>query len=204
MANIFSLSRPGHVITFVRPKPNQPPTHATFAVPLKFNKFDLRDYLFHVYNVEVRGVRSFINQMAPQRQNNGRGKWYRPQSQKMMVAELTNPFVWPEPPAETDREDFDYDQHQKVEKMKQDRIKEQKNRMKGEIPLRTQVAVPADRRELKKQAKELLESPNLWGETPSPMIKAKGGTVWTEVETEDHFDFDRPVEESSDKKDGER
>src|SRR5690606_17179737 len=53
------LPRPNHVITLLRNK-HLPPTHAQFHVPLTFNKLDLKDYLFHLYNVEVRSVRSWV------------------------------------------------------------------------------------------------------------------------------------------------
>jgi len=178
---------PNHVITFVRPKANQPPNLATFAVPLKFNKFDLRDYLFHVYGVEVRGVRSFINQMKPERANNGFGKWFRPKSAKMMVAELKKPFVWPERPAEAEREAFDYEAHEKIEKLKRERRVEQDRMYKAEIPLRTQVAVPEDRRGLREQAREFLANPGLWEDAPG-VARARGRSVWTEVETESDFE----------------
>ncbi len=61
-------------------------------VPLKFNKLDLRDYLWHVYDVRVRGVRSQVKQQAPRRLVEeaagapARGRWYRPQHKKVYAA----------------------------------------------------------------------------------------------------------------------
>ncbi|KAK0627113.1 putative ribosomal protein [Immersiella caudata] len=177
------LFLPNHVVTFVRPRPRQPANHALFKVPLKWNKFDLRDYLFHLYDVEVRGIRSYINQMAPQRKNNA-GKWYRPQSEKMMVAELVKPFVWPKAPGVEDRQGFDYELHRKFKGYEEDRVKDMMNEYKGIIPLRSQSKIPADVKGLREQAREFLEQPERWQEEG-----VKGGK-WREVEVDDHFNFE--------------
>ncbi|KAL2141900.1 hypothetical protein VTI28DRAFT_1833 [Corynascus sepedonium] len=165
---------PNHVIAFVRPKPKQPPNLATFAVPLQFNKLDLRDYLYHVYNVEVTSVRSFINQPLPRRKLAGTGKWYRPRSKKMMIAELVKPFVWPDPPAEEDLKDFDIDMFKRMAKERETTLQQHNDPTK--IPLRTQSPVPTDRRQLRREAAKILET----GEWSN----AKEDGEWTEVEKE--------------------
>jgi large subunit ribosomal protein L23 len=142
-------------------------------VPLQFNKLDLRDYLFHAYNVETTSVRSFINQAEPRKKGNHQGSWYRPRAQKMMIAELVKPFVWPEPPAETEREAFDYDMFKKLNKTRQENMRMQMN--PSDIPLRTKVPEPKERKLLKEQAEEFLKS----GEWKSGTA---GSTKWTEVE----------------------
>lgn len=154
-----------------------------FAVPLKWNKFDLRDYLFHVYNVEVRGIRSFINQSEPKRKHD-MGKIYRPQAEKFMVAELAKPFVWPKVPGKEDRKDWDHDQFVKYSAEEEKMEKMQRDKMKGKIPLRTQVKMPEDVRGLKEQAQGFLLDPASWEATG-----VKGGK-WKEVEVEDHFNFE--------------
>ena len=176
---------PNHVITFIRPKSKQPNNHAMFSVPLKWNKFDLRDYLFHVYNVEVRGVRAFVNQQQPERRG-GTGKWYRPQAEKMMVAELVKPFAWPDAPAKDARAEFDYDQHRKMKVYEKQKMGDHENLQKGKIALRTDTAIPVDRKGLRKQAEAMRAAPEEWESTG-----VKGGK-WKEVETEDSFDFDDP------------
>jgi large subunit ribosomal protein L23 len=94
------------VLTLLR-TPNNPPTFATFLVPLSLNKLDLRDYLWNCYGVEVKGVRSYI-QMQKLRQDKPSAKrpkprkWFRPRSIKKMMAELERPFVWPEMPEKMD------------------------------------------------------------------------------------------------------
>ncbi|KAK5660245.1 hypothetical protein OQA88_12783 [Cercophora sp. LCS_1] len=178
---------PNHVITFLRPKPGQPPNLATFAVPLKFNKFDLRDYLFHVYNVEVNHIRSFINQPGPERKDRGMGKWYRPAANKMMVAELKKPFVWPEPVKPEDREKFDYESYKKLSDAKEENDRQYKLRMKGVIEERKAYPTEAHRKQLKKQAEEFLANPQSWVDVGG-MRKAKEESLWREVETEDRFE----------------
>ena len=42
------------------PVKNQPPTLATFEVPLNFNKLDMRDYLYNLYRLPTLSVRSFV------------------------------------------------------------------------------------------------------------------------------------------------
>ncbi|KAK4238852.1 hypothetical protein C8A03DRAFT_33107 [Achaetomium macrosporum] len=166
---------PNHVIAFIRPKPKQPPNLATFVVPLEFNKLDLRDYLYHAYNVEVTSVRSFINQPTPRQKYGNMGKWYRPRSQKMMIAELVKPFVWPDPPEVKDREPFDYQIFQKMEKQRKSHMERQMD--PSNIPLRTQQPTPEERVALKQQAKEFLDS----GEWSNGR---RGDDKWTEVETD--------------------
>ncbi|KAK3688497.1 hypothetical protein B0T22DRAFT_155468 [Podospora appendiculata] len=171
---------PNHVITFIRPKPKQPPNLATFVVPLTFNKLDLRDYLFHAYNVEVLAVRSFINERAPVRDGD-RGKWYRPRSQKMMIVELEKAFVWPEPPAEDAREDFDYNTFRRNLQTREARDAEFTRRRKGEIALRTEAKVPQQRKTLRKQAAAILNSEEGWSNRSG--VKEDDG-AWKEVEEE--------------------
>ncbi|KAH6635311.1 hypothetical protein B0J18DRAFT_360336 [Chaetomium sp. MPI-SDFR-AT-0129] len=145
---------PNHVIAFIRPKPRQPPNLATFVVPLQFNKLDMRDYLWHVYNVEVTAVRSFVNQFGPRQKHGHTGRTFRPRSGKMMIAELVKPFVWPELPEEKDLEDFDIGMHQRLSKNRKKSMDQQMN--PGVIPLRTQTEIPADRRALRAEAEEIL------------------------------------------------
>lgn len=154
------LFLPNHVIAFIRPKPKQPPNLATFVVPLTFNKLDLADYLKHAYDVEVLSVRSWVNQKLPVRKGGYFGRWYRPRSEKMMIAELVKPFVWPDAPAVEDREGFDHKVFEKMSKERESATKKQSN--PADIPLRTQIAVPKERRELRRQAQELLDGKVAW------------------------------------------
>jgi large subunit ribosomal protein L23 len=149
-------SRPNHVVAFIRPKPKMPPNLATFVVPLTFNKFDLRDYLFHAYSVDVTSVRSFINEAAVKKKHGTRGKHYRPRSQKMMIAELVKPFVWPEAPAVDEREDFDYNIYYKMELARTKHLKRRSDPSK--LPMLSQMALMPDRALLKEQAEEFMKN----------------------------------------------
>jgi large subunit ribosomal protein L23 len=69
------------------------------------NKLDLRDYLFHAYNVNVVSVRSYIDQQKvtqdkPKANKVQIKRWFRPRAIKKMTVELEVPFVWPEQPSE--------------------------------------------------------------------------------------------------------
>ncbi|KAK4227836.1 hypothetical protein QBC38DRAFT_443318 [Podospora fimiseda] len=179
---------PNHVIAFIRPLPKQPPNLASFAVPLKFNKLDLRDYLFHAYNVEVLSVRSFINQSPPQQKYGTHGKWYRPQSKKMMIAELVKPFVWPEVLPESQREGYDYETFKSIQDQRDKHIKRQMD--PSDIPLRTMTAQSKDRKDLRQQAQDFLKRGVEWSngreqqqEAINKFIAAqKEAEKWKEVE----------------------
>ncbi|KAK3902117.1 hypothetical protein C8A05DRAFT_44384 [Staphylotrichum tortipilum] len=172
---------PNHIIAFIRPNPRQPPNLATFTVPLQFNKLDLRDYLYHAYNVEVTAVRSFINQPAPRQKFGNRGKWYRPRSKKMMIAELVKPFVWPEPPAEKDRDAFD---HGIFKKMQDERDKQvQRQSKRGQIPRRTWGSQPEDRLALKEQAAAFLKD----GGWANGLKTEEDDGEWAEVDQEEQI-----------------
>lgn len=97
---IYRLYRPQFRIALVR-TPNLTPRYAQFRVPLNFNKFDLRSYLWHLYGVGTLSIRSYV-QAQPitriSRDGKGFGPWRRPKSQKRMTVELKEPFVYPEEP----------------------------------------------------------------------------------------------------------
>ncbi|POS81263.1 mitochondrial ribosomal protein subunit L23 [Diaporthe helianthi] len=171
---------PNHVVAFVRPKEGQPPTMATFNVPLSFNKLDFRDYLWNVYNVEVRSVRSFVNQMRPRQKQYGNsrgGKWYRPRSQKMMIAELARPFVWPEAPEDLtpwDKLMFDTVEGEHLKGMEK-----QYRSAKGMPLLRDQMEKSVERGMLRTAAERLLSGRSKW--KPGQPL----GALWVEVDDAD-------------------
>ncbi|KAI1423097.1 hypothetical protein F5Y12DRAFT_561943 [Xylaria sp. FL1777] len=88
---------PSDMVVFLTPEPKQLPIFATFRVPMTFNKFDLRDYLLHVYRTPVVAVRSHIIQQKIKRAHFS-GHVHRPPSFKKMTVQLTQPFVWPQLP----------------------------------------------------------------------------------------------------------
>lgn len=174
----FSLRRPNHVVTFLRPKPGQSPTTATFQVPLTFNKLDFRDYLYNVYNVEVNSVRAFINQKAPQQRPGPRdsgGQWYRPRAQKLMVVDLRKPFVWPDQPSEEGMEPWDRKLFAAVEAGHEEDVSRAEARSGGMPKLRTQMEDARSRVKLKDVAQDLLSGKKKW----------LPGTEWVETEKEE-------------------
>lgn len=131
-------------------------------VPLQFNKLDLRDYLWHAYNVKVLAVRSFINEKPVERRGGAYGKVYRPRSEKMMIVELEKPFVWPKPLEGEALEDFDHYMWRNVQDAQDERIKEQEDRGKGILPLPSEQPVSPDRMTLTQQVNALLEGKEVW------------------------------------------
>jgi large subunit ribosomal protein L23 len=150
---------------------------ATFNVPLTFNKLDLRDYLWNVYNVEVRSVRSFVNQMRlrmKQLGNSQGGKWYRPRSQKMMIAELARPFVWPEMPE--DLTPWDKLLFESVEAEHDSKLMAVHTGTHGTPRLRDEKETSTQRMKLRKEAERLLAGRKQW-KPRQPL-----GASWVEVE----------------------
>ncbi|KAI1437144.1 hypothetical protein GGR50DRAFT_114977 [Xylaria sp. CBS 124048] len=146
---------PQHIVCFLAPRPNQPPTFARFKVPLRFNKFDMRDYLLHVYRTPVLGVRSHIRQQ-PIRRSKIRARIFRPKPIKTMIVELTKPFVWPSLP--TNQQAWLTPSAAKVrlstKRNHAERVKLQKT---GFMPLRDQKATPEANKLMRQEAKRLLK-----------------------------------------------
>ncbi|KAH9865579.1 hypothetical protein J1614_009164 [Plenodomus biglobosus] len=88
---------PKFTIAFIR-TPRLSPYHARFLVPLDFSKYDLRDYLYHAYNVRCFNIRSYVKQMPVRDTTDQQRHWFRPDSKKYMTVEMEQPFVWPERP----------------------------------------------------------------------------------------------------------
>ncbi|KAI1197540.1 hypothetical protein F5X97DRAFT_177166 [Nemania serpens] len=143
---------PWHVVTLLAPRTNQPPTFATFEVPLTFNKFDLRDYLLHAYKTPVIAVRSQLRQQPVKRSS---GRIHRPAPIKTMTVQLTKPFVWPRVP--TDVKPWRRPEMAKVKANEEQHEKLQQTVQKtGKMPLRDELVASHERKELKREAKRLL------------------------------------------------
>ncbi|KAL8339877.1 hypothetical protein RB601_006144 [Gaeumannomyces tritici] len=173
---------PNHVITFITPKPLQPPNWATFIVPLKFNKLDLKDYLRNAYGVEVGRIRSFISGkplVKHKEFSDGResvpGQTRRPRSEKKMIVELAVPFVFPSPPE--DLAPWDNDIFKAVQAMSEGNSAEVKglrdNRRRLNVSNRP---VTNNRISLAKQAEALRARGEAWS-NDSPL-----DDKWIEVE----------------------
>ncbi|KAF2216901.1 hypothetical protein CERZMDRAFT_92972 [Cercospora zeae-maydis SCOH1-5] len=142
---------------------NLPANNARFHVPLWFSKLDLRDYLFHVYGVEILSVRSYVQQSRVQAGRPGLIKpqlkrWHRPRAKKFMTVELVRPFVWPEEP------DDGYSEWS--QKDVQNQAKEQEEFQKKTQSTTRDTLVNEERRErMREQAKALLEGRAKWKST---------------------------------------
>ncbi|KAI0014376.1 hypothetical protein F4779DRAFT_8148 [Xylariaceae sp. FL0662B] len=146
---------PAHVITLLRPKEKQPPSFATFKVPLTFNKFDLRDYLLHAYGVMTLGVRSQLVQQRPVPAKGRPGRIYRPAPIKMMMVELASPFVWPDEPA--DKTPWNDPAQEKRHKLAEKQEAQEKDMEKtGRLAMRDERGANEQNRALKKEARRLL------------------------------------------------
>ncbi|CEJ88000.1 hypothetical protein VHEMI04579 [[Torrubiella] hemipterigena] len=150
---------PNHVITFLR-KDHLPPNEACFQVPLTFTKFDLRDYLFNLYNVEVTKVRSYVKQQPlTQRYSNSRS-WYRPLATKIMTVELEQPFQWPEVPKNL--EAWNKDLWDQREALHQERTDQQLKAQKHHLPMKGLTKRSEERKELNKLANQVLSGEVKW------------------------------------------
>ncbi|KAI1485772.1 hypothetical protein F5X96DRAFT_674312 [Biscogniauxia mediterranea] len=148
------LFLPDHMITFLRPPANQPAQFATFKVPLRFNKLDLRDYLFHAYNVSVLGVRSHLKQQRVRR-SKFHHRIYRPPPIKTMTVELTSPFVWPKQPA--DKSPWNSAHAERSDKLdKKSRALARKMERLGRRPLYAELPPEKGTIRLRQEAKRLL------------------------------------------------
>jgi large subunit ribosomal protein L23 len=78
--------------------PTLSPYHARFLVPLNFSKYDLRDYLYHAYNVKCHNIRSYVRMMPVRDAEDTPRHFFREESKKYMTVEMETPFVWPKEP----------------------------------------------------------------------------------------------------------
>ncbi|KAI0421029.1 hypothetical protein F5X98DRAFT_371046 [Xylaria grammica] len=147
---------PRFKIAMLRPQENEPPTFATFVVPLNFNKFDMRDYLLHLYNTPVLAVRSHIRQSKPRLTAKLTGRMIRPAPVKMMKVQLVQPFVWPAMPTSTEPWRT---QHSVRLHNRETEAEEYQKYVKdtGRVPLRDTVKELDNRKTLKAEAQRLLK-----------------------------------------------
>jgi ribosomal protein L23 len=105
---------PNIVIT-LRRNPKLEPYHAVFEVPLNLSKLDLRDYLWHLYNVKTLSIRSSVLPGVLRRkykvpdQPQRIGPMTRTKQRKKMIVQLAKPFQYP--PELNDKELEEYLPH---------------------------------------------------------------------------------------------
>lgn len=158
------MPRPEHVITLCRPtrESAQPPQFATFKVPLRFNKLDIRDYLLHAYNVRSVAVRSAVMR-RPIRRNEVTMRMQRPPPIKYMTVEMDKPFVWPKEPTAEERKLWHYDGFEKrVEQQKKHEEQMELYQKHSKLPDPTETKRTRHRTMLAQQAKDLLSGKTKW------------------------------------------
>ena len=158
-ANKTNLGRPTHIITMLH-KEHLPANEACFQVPLTFTKFDLRDYLWNLYNVEVKTVRSYVKGRPLAERPNRAGSTYRPQALKIMTVELAQPFQWPALPE--NREPWNHELFEMREKSAEQRREDQYNAANKIIPMASRQPKSKERKELANLAKDLLTGKKKW------------------------------------------
>ena len=100
---------PNFVITLKR-NPKLEPYHAVFEVPLNLSKLDLRDYLWHLYEVKTLSIRSSVLPGVLRRkykvpdQPRRIGPVRRTKARKKMIVQLAKPFRYP---AELNKEELE-------------------------------------------------------------------------------------------------
>ncbi|KAI2469410.1 hypothetical protein F4781DRAFT_431458 [Annulohypoxylon bovei var. microspora] len=145
---------PKFAIALLR-KGGQRPNFATFKVPLRFNKFDLRDFLLHAYNVAVLNVRSQLKSRPTKRKKNGH--MIRPLPAKIMTVELRQPFVWPARPKDITPWKSPQEQRRTRQLKNQSRVQKliQKKNM---ISMRDERKPDKSKMAIRKHAERLLKS----------------------------------------------
>lgn len=155
--NKANMKRSPNITVALMRTPALGPNYAKFHVPLWFSKLDLRDYLYHVYNVRITGVRSYVKQQRVEMEKvHGRikvNRWHRPRAKKFMTVELERPFVWPAEP-----EDLSAWNKDEMEASRE--LNEKMSELMGP---RKDTMINEDRRKsMREQARALLEGRVRW------------------------------------------
>lgn len=135
---------------------------ASFIVPLHLNKLDLRDYLYHAYDIRVFRITSFIKQARVTQGNPKKydarpepNRWFRSQATKNMTVEMDRPFVWPAEYDEEDLQNWHKDTFAKAQKA-QEEFSEQYGQMQDTWKNKNA------REKLREQAQKLLSGQQKW------------------------------------------
>jgi len=166
----FTKHRPNFSLTFLR-TPELPARFAKFIVPLDMTKLDLRDFLYHCYNVRALSVRSYVYQRPVEMYEHGlrpnpKKQWTRRKALKYMIIEMDEPFVWPEPPSEGELEEkWDTSAYRKAKQEQEDDQKRQGMYNVWRDGTDENPDIKEDRQTLRKQAEELLAGKATWRPT---------------------------------------
>ncbi|KAF1349120.1 hypothetical protein BDV97DRAFT_355057 [Delphinella strobiligena] len=150
---------PNFTVTLLRSK-RLPPTFARFVVPLSMNKLDMRDYLYHAYDIRTISIRSFVEQQPVTQGKPGSIKpalkrWFRPRAIKKMTVEMEQPFVWPEEPKGDDLKPWNNDTFHQAKKENEE-YSDRRGRLADAM------FSERDREDLRAQAEKLLKGEEKW------------------------------------------
>lgn len=129
-------------------------------MPLQWNKFDLRDYLWNLYGVEVRKVRSYVKEQPLEQRVGLPNSWYRPRAKKIMTVELAKPFQWPELPE--NKRPWNKEMWDMRQELFDKNQKESMDRQRGRIPLVSEADETPERKELRSMAQKMLSGEVKW------------------------------------------
>ncbi|RMZ75667.1 hypothetical protein DV737_g5168, partial [Chaetothyriales sp. CBS 132003] len=147
---------PSFAVTLTR-TPHNPPSFATFYVPLWFSKLDLRSYLQNLYGVAVVSIRSFVTPSKIQADmRRGRRFLDRAPSKKKMTVQLVEPFIWPD-------EVSDFAEWEKEEYWRVGRAQVEMQREEGQWGQHN--PDQRHRRAIAQQARDVLEGRTVWRST---------------------------------------
>ncbi|KAJ1980666.1 mitochondrial 54S ribosomal protein YmL41 [Dimargaris xerosporica] len=107
---------PNIIFRLVRSERLQP-NQAAFKVPVNVNKFDVRDYLTHLYGVTVLDVRTVIYPGSKKLNRASKETIKKPRVKKAIVT-LAEEFKYPAPPNRDDFEGAFVDLSMKVQALK--------------------------------------------------------------------------------------
>ncbi|MBE3047305.1 50S ribosomal protein L23 [Candidatus Bathyarchaeota archaeon] len=157
-------------------------------MPIRFTKFDIRDYLYNLYDVEVKAVRSWVRRPTAPIKNDS-GRFVRAPGEKYMTVEMVKPFVWPEVPH--DLSPWDKQMHTMREHMMKEQERVREIRHKGNIPMVSEEKLGYDEKKYRTMAQELLLGHKKWSNgimldekwSKMPRMNAKKAKKAVPVET---------------------
>lgn len=150
-------------------------------MPLRFTKFDIRDYLWNLYNVEVTKVRSLVQQQALARRHPGTRSVYRPRPLKFMTVELAKPFQWPEAPSNL--EPWGHELWKTREELGEKQQEEQIDRARFKGVMKSQQPLSNERKKLAELAKQMIKGEVKW--TNDVSLDPKWDKLVAQQETKD-------------------
>ncbi|KAK9712600.1 hypothetical protein K7432_007043 [Basidiobolus ranarum] len=109
---------------------NLPPNQVAFRVPPKTNKLDIKDYLSHVYKIDVVNVRT-VNYEGKMKMDPRIGRRVRDKDWKKTIVTMATDFEYPKKP---NLDDFGKETHQQQVTLRARKLKGWRLRTPREAP----------------------------------------------------------------------